>query len=243
MSTRLNHHGQPIGEPLPDWSERPRPGDVVLQGKFCRLEPISADRHAHDLYTAYSQAPDGRDWTYLSVGPFDGMPAYLQHAKNLERSTDQKHYAIIDMTFGRAVGTLALMRADPRGGAIEVGFVTFSPLLKRTPASTEAQFLLMQYVFEGLGYRRYEWKCDSLNAPSRKAAERLGFIYEGIFRQATVYKQRSRDTAWLSITDKEWPRLKEVFLAWLAPENFDGQGRQIKSLAAIREGAASASPG
>lgn len=234
MSTRLNHYGQPIGEPLPDWSDRPLPGDVVLQGTFCRLEPLVAERHAHDLYMAYSQAPDGRDWTYLSVGPFDDLAAYLLHAKHLEHSADQKHYAVIDMTLGRAVGTLALIRADPRGGAIEVGYVTFSPLLKQKPASTEAQFLLMQYVFEGLGYRRYEWKCDSLNAPSRKAAERLGFIFEGIFRQATVYKQRSRDTAWLAITDKEWPRLKRAFLAWLAPKNFDERGKQHKSLAEIR---------
>ncbi len=176
----VNQYGQPIGDALPDWSARPRPGDVVLTGQHCRLEPLDADRHGRDLYEAYATAPDGRDWTYMTGGPFlcrDGFDAYLRAAA---QSPDPKHYAIINLALGKAVATFSLMRIDPANGVIEVGNVAFSPLLKQKTAATEAQFLLMGYVFGDLGYRRYEWKCDSLNAPSRKAAERLGFSFEGI---------------------------------------------------------------
>ena len=141
---------------------------------------------------------------------------------------------MIDLRTERAVGTLALMRMDPANGVIEVGFVAFSPLLKRTPISTEAQFLLMQHALDGLGYRRFEWKCDSLNAPSMVAAKRLGFQFEGIFRQAVVYKARNRDTAWFSITDAEWPALRTAFTQWLAADNFDALGQQRQSLAQLR---------
>lgn len=235
MTQRLNEFGQPIGDPVPGWTPRERPADVTLTGNWCRLEPLDAARHADDLHAAYSAAPDGRNWTYLSTGPFDTIDDYRRFAEGAARSTDPKHYAVIDLKTGRAVGTLALMRQDPVNGVIEVGFVTFSPLLQQTPLSTEAQYLLMAYAFDTLGYRRYEWKCDSLNAPSRKAAQRLGFQYEGIFRQAVMYKGRSRDTAWFSILDKEWAPLKRAFSAWLAPENFDDEGRQRVSLAALRE--------
>lgn len=234
MPPLTNEYGQPIGAPVPGWSPRPLPSAVTLEGRYCRLEPLDADRHAQDLYAAYRSASDWRDWTYLAVGPFDDEQAYRRHAEAAARSTDPRHYAVIDRKTGKAVGTLALMRIDPAQGVIEVGSVTFSPLLKRTPVSTEAQFLLMSYVFDGLGYRRYEWKCDSLNAPSRAAAERLGFKFEGVFRQATVYKGRSRDTAWFSILDKEWPVQQQVFKAWLADDNFDEHGKQRKSLAEVR---------
>src|SRR5690606_27970846 len=147
------------------------------------------------LYSAYRKAPDDRDWTYLFIGPFPDEASFLQHLAQAASSADRKHYAVIDLVHGSAVGSLALMRADVRSGSIEVGAVAFSPLLRQTPASTEAQFLLMAYVFDDLGYRRYEWKCDSLNSPSCQAAERLGFTFEGIFRQVVVYKGRSRDTA------------------------------------------------
>ncbi len=235
MSTSTNEYGQPVGAPVPDWSARPLPHAATLEGVHCRLEPLDAERHAQDLYAAYRAAPDGRDWTYMAVGPFDDEQVYRRHAQAAARSTDPRHYAVIDRKTGRAVGTLALMRIDPANGVIEVGHVTFSPLLKRTPISTEAQYLLMSYVFDELGYRRYEWKCDSLNAPSRAAAERLGFKFEGIFRQATVYKGRSRDTAWFSILDKEWPMQRQAFKAWLAADNFDEQGKQRRSLAEMRE--------
>lgn len=234
-STTTNEYGQPIGVPVPGWSARPLPSAATLEGDFCRLELLNVERHADDLYAAYSTAPDGRDWTYLSVGPFTDPLAYRGHAEAAARSIDPRHYAVIDKKTGKAVGTLALMRMDANNGVIEVGFVTFSPLLKRTPISTEAQYLLMAYAFDELGYRRYEWKCDSANGPSRAAAERLGFKFEGIFRQATVYKGRSRDTAWFSILDKEWPPLKHAFEAWLAAENFDEQGRQRQSLSDLRK--------
>ena len=219
---------------MPGWSPRPVPGEVTLEGTHCRLEPLDAQRHVQELYDAYRAAPDGRDWTYLSVGPFAEAQDYRRHLEAAARSTDPKHFAVIDRKTRKAVGTLALMRIDPANGVVEVGFVTFSPLLKRTPISTEAQYLLMAYVFDELGYRRYEWKCDSLNAPSRAAAERLGFKFEGVFRQAVVYKGRSRDTAWYSILDTEWPAQKQAFQAWLAAENFDDEGRQRKSLADMR---------
>lgn len=234
MNHRINAYGQPIGEPLPEWSPRAMPESVRLQGTFCRLEPIHPEQHADQLDAAYRTASDDRDWTYLPIGPFADKESFRRYIENIAASSDPKHYAVISLKHNQAVGTLSLMRADTRSGSIEVGWVVFSPLLKQTPESTEAHFLLMQYVFDDLQYRRYEWKCDSLNVPSRKAAERLGFCFEGVFRQATVYKGRSRDTAWFSILDKEWPAYKAAFLSWLSPDNFDAKGRQIQSLQEIR---------
>ena len=234
MSHTTNAHGQPIGWPVPHWTPRPRPGRVTLEGRHCRIEPLDADRHGAELYAAYAANTDGRDWTYMSVGPFENMDGYLDYAHKAAASTDPLHYAVIDRGTGRAVGTLALLRIDPANGAVEVGFVAFSPSLQRTPVSTEAQYLLMKYVFDALGYRRYEWKCDDLNAPSRAAAARLGFQYEGTFRQAVVYKGRNRDTAWFAVIDRDWPRLAAAFETWLAPANFDAHGAQRRSLAAIR---------
>jgi RimJ/RimL family protein N-acetyltransferase len=149
--------------------------------------------------------------------------------------TDPLHHAIIDVATGKAVGTAALMRIDPAHGVIEIGSIAYSPYLKRSRAGTEAMFLFMRRVFDELGYRRYEWKCDSLNAPSRRAAERYGFQYEGTFRQAIVYKGRSRDTAWFSIIDRDWPVIRAGFEQWLAPENFDAAGNQRRSLASLRQ--------
>lgn len=229
-----NTYNQPIGDALPVWTARALPTPGALPGHFCRLEPLDAARHADDLFTAYSQAPDGRDWTYMPVGPFATLADYRAHAEQTAVAPGFLHYAVIDLRTERAVGTLALMRMDPANGVIEVGFVAFSPLLKRTPISTEAQFLLMQHAFDSLGYRRFEWKCDSLNAPSMVAAKRLGFQFEGIFRQAVVYKARNRDTAWFSIIDREWPALRTAFSHWLAVENFDTQGQQRQSLAQLR---------
>lgn len=229
-----NTYDQPIGDALPAWTARALPTPGHIPGRFCRLEPLDAARHADDLFAAYSQAPDGRDWTYMPVGPFATLADYRAHATQAAVAPGFLHYAVIDLRTGRAVGTLALMRMDPANGVIEVGFVAFSPLLKRTPTSTEAQFLLMQYAFDSLGYRRFEWKCDSLNAPSMVAARRLGFQYEGIFRQAVVYKARNRDTAWFSIIDTEWPVLRAAFNQWLAADNFDAQGQQRQSLDSFR---------
>jgi RimJ/RimL family protein N-acetyltransferase len=235
MSARTNEYGQPIGEPVPNWASRPMPTGVTLAGIYCQLEPLNAEVHADDLYAAYRGASDHRHWTYMPVGPFDNAEDYRCYAEEAARSTDPRHYAVIDRKTRQAIGTLALMRMDPKHGVIEVGTVMFSPLLQQTRMSTEAQFLLMTYVFDELGYRRFEWKCDSLNAPSRKTAERLGFLFEGVFRQAIVYRGRNRDTAWYSIIDKEWPQLKRAFQTWLSAQNFDEQGRQRKSLTDVRK--------
>ena len=198
------------------------------------MEPLNAARHAADLFAAYQTAPDGRNWTYLFSGPFANEDDYRRHAEAAAQSTDPRHFAVIDSATGKPVGTLSLMRIDPTHGCIEVGNVTFSPLLQQTHASTEAHFMHMAYAFDTLGYRRYEWKCDSLNEPSRRAALRLGFQFEGIFRQALVYKGRSRDTAWYSITDTEWPAVRAALQTWLSEGNLDAQGQQRQSLAAIR---------
>ena len=232
MSVHTNEFGQPVGHALPHWTPRNPPSGVSLKGRFCQLEPIDPAKHAVDLFTAYSSAPRG--WTYMMASPFTQEADYRAYAETIAKSTDPRHYAVIDLQTGKAVGTLSLMRIDVNNGVIEVGNVMFSPLLQQTPISTEAQFLLMAYAFDELGYRRYEWKCDALNAPSRTTADRLGFTFEGVFRQAVVYKGRSRDTAWFSILDSEWPKVKAAFQAWLAPENFDAQGKQKRSLKELR---------
>jgi RimJ/RimL family protein N-acetyltransferase len=225
-----NQYGQPVGEPLSGWSARPRPPRTPIQGRFCRIEPLDPARHADDLIEVFRQAPDDRGWTYLSAGPFPEAAGHRAWIEQAAVSADPFYYAVVDQATGRALGTYALMRIDPANGVIEVGSVTFSHLLQRTPISTEAQYLLMRRVFDELGYRRYEWKCDSLNEPSRITAARLGFQYEGIFRQAVVYKGRTRDTAWFSILDSEWPARRAAFERWLAPENFDEARRQRRSL-------------
>lgn len=235
MAARTNEYQQPIGAALEGWTPRERPARVTLEGERCRIEPVDVERHAADLFEAYSAAPDGSDWTYLFTGPFTDFESFHAYLEKAAASEDPLHYAIIDRASSKAVGTFALMRIDPAHGAIEVGSVTFSPRLKRTALSTEAQYLLMRYAFDELGYRRYEWKCDSLNAPSRKTAQRLGFQFEGIFRQAVVYKGRSRDTAWYAIIDQDWPQVKRAFESWLAPANFDAQGNQRASLASLRD--------
>jgi RimJ/RimL family protein N-acetyltransferase len=234
-SGRKNEHGQPIGPAVEAWTERARPARTPMEGRYCRLEAIDVEHHAADLYSAYMEAPDGSDWTYLfSERPADpaAFRAYLEKAA---ASNDPLHYTIAELPSGRAVGTAALMRIEPVHGVIEVGSITYSPRLKQTRAGTEAMFLMMRRAFDELGYRRYEWKCDSFNAPSRAAAKRYGFQYEGLFRQAVVYKGRSRDTAWFSIVDREWPRVHAAFEAWLAAPNFDAEGKQKRSLAAIRD--------
>ncbi|WP_062365976.1 GNAT family N-acetyltransferase [Variovorax paradoxus] len=234
MPDRHNAYGQPVGPLLPGWTARPLPPRRAIEGRYCVLEPLDAARHADDLHAAYAQAPDGRDWTYLGVERPADLAGTRAHIERAAQSADPMHFAVVDRQSGRAIGTLALMRIDPANGAIEVGSVNFSPLLKHTPMSTEAQYLLMKLAFDELGYRRYEWKCDNFNEPSKRAAMRLGFRFEGVFRQAVVYKGRSRDTAWFSITDGEWPMLRTAFERWLAPANFDAEGRQRMALDRFR---------
>ena len=233
MKTLKNNLGQAIGSPLTDWQACERPPNTSLVGNYCRVEPLDVESHVHDLYQAYGKDEDHSNWTYLPYGPFDGTDGFIEFEKwmkNTCQGDDPYFHTVIDLATEQAVGIASLMRIEPKTGVIEVGHIHFSPLMQRTPLSTEAIFLLMKRVFDELGYRRFEWKCDSLNAPSCNAAKRLGFSAEGIFRQATMYKNRNRDTAWFSIIDSEWPMLKTMFEAWLKPENFDASGKQINNL-------------
>ncbi len=225
---------RPLGFPVPDWQGCPTPAPVPLAGRYCRLEPLSAVEHAEALFTAYAEDVDGGGWTYLPVGPFASLGAYRTYLLAATAGPDPLHFLVRDQISGRALGTFALMRQQPAHGVLEVGYVAFAPALQRSRLGTEAHFLLMAHVFETLGYRRYEWKCDSLNARSRQAALRLGFTYEGCFRQAMVYKGRNRDTTWFSIIDREWPALRAAFLAWLDDGNFDARGQQQQRLETLR---------
>jgi len=233
MAQRTNPLGQPIGEPLPGWSPRPRPARAVLEGRLCRLEPLDAQRHAAALHAAYAEDREGRLWTYLPYGPFASAAEYAAWVESVESLEDPVFFAIADRASGRPQGVASYLRIDPPNGVIEVGHLCYAPVLQATSAATEAMFLMMRRAFDELGYRRYEWKCDALNAPSRAAAERLGFVYEGTFRQAVVTKGRNRDNAWYSITDREWPARRSTFEAWLAPANFDAGGRQRRRLAEL----------
>ena len=216
-----------FGPPVPNWTSPPIPQRAVLVGRYAQLEPLEADRHAALLYPAYLNAD--AVWDYLPEGPFSAAAQYHRWVRDAERSTDPLFFAVKNLDTGAWEGTLSYLRIQPVAGSIEVGYITFSPALQRTRAATEAIYLLMAWAFDA-GYRRFEWKCDALNIPSRRAAQRLGLSYEGVFRQATVVKGRNRDTAWFAAIDKEWPALKEAFAAWLRPENFDADGQQIERL-------------
>jgi RimJ/RimL family protein N-acetyltransferase len=233
VTQRVNAFGQPIGPQLAGWHSPPRPARALLEGRFCRVEPLDVARHARELHDANSLDAEGRMWTYLFSGPFGSFEEYLAWLEPRPASDDPLFFAFVDRGSGRAVGLGSYLRIDPANGVIEVGHLQYSPLMQRTPVATEAMYLMMRNAF-ALGYRRYEWKCDALNARSRQAAERLGFSFEGVFRQAIVCKGRNRDTAWFSIIDSEWPRLDAAFRAWLDPANFDSAGRQRRSLGEIR---------
>ena len=233
--SRQSEFGQPIGFALPDWRSPPRPPREAMKGRFCRVEPIDLERHARELYEANALDPDARHWTYLPYGPFESFEAYQSFVRAICLGDDPLFFAIVDARTDRAVGLASYLRIDTRVGSIEVGHLRFSSLLQRTPAATEAMALMMRRAFE-LGYRRYEWKCDSLNAPSRAAALRLGFVFDGVFRQANIVKGRNRDTAWFSVTDREWPTCARAFERWLDTSNFDAQGRQRVRLEALRGG-------
>lgn len=227
-----NHLGQPIGEPLPNWTGAKSPERQTLSGRFCALEHLDPAKHLKDLKHAFDQDETGGLWTYLFFKSGMDQNNFKELITQLSQSDDPHYFAILNSD-AKAVGIASYMRIDPASGSIEVGGIAFSPELQRTPAATEAMVLMMQHAFEVLGYRRYEWKCDSLNAPSVRAAKRLGFVFEGTFRQAVVYKGRNRDTSWFSILDKEWPLLKPCFEQWLSSENFDEDGDQIASLSSL----------
>lgn len=218
---------RPLGTEVQDWTPPPRPDGISLAGRYAALEPLSADRHAAELFAAF----DGHDalWDYMPVGPFASASSYHRWMREATAGADPVFFAIRNLDTGDWEGVCSLLRISPEAGSIEVGFITYAPALQRTRAATEAMFLLMQWAFEA-GYRRYEWKCNALNLASRRAAERLGFSYEGVFRQHMVVKGRNRDTAWFAAIDSEWPALKEAFLAWLAPSNFNADGTQRESL-------------
>jgi RimJ/RimL family protein N-acetyltransferase len=237
MPEHFNELGQPIGFPLPNWTARPRPPRRAMAGRFCRVEPVDPNRHAPDLHAAYLLDHEGRNWTYLPYGPFARFEEYRSWLERAAAAADPLVHSIIERRSERAVGLASYMRIDPTAGVIEVGGINYAPPLQRTAAATEAMYLMMRRVFEELGYRRYEWKCDALNAPSRAAALRLGFRYQGLFRQATVYKARNRDTCWFSILDSEWPARAQAFEQWLDPGNFDATGRQRRSLSSFSQSA------
>lgn len=216
-----------LGESLPDWRPPSAPQSVVMKGQFSYLEPLRADAHAALMYPVFSGAD--HVWDYMYAGPFSSASQFHRWVRSTESEQNTQFLAIKNLETGRWEGIASYLRIAPHNGSIEVGNISLSPALQRTRAATEAMFLMMQWAFE-TGYRRYEWKCNSLNIPSRRAAQRLGFSYEGIFRQAMIVKGRNRDTAWFAAIDREWPALKEAFSVWLRPENFDADGHQKERL-------------
>ena len=219
---------RPLGAPVPGWTPPPSPRGDSLEGAYCRLEPLEAGKHAALLYRAYQA--DDRVWDYLPYGPFHSAAQYHRWVSETEKDSTTQFYAIRNTDSGQFEGVASFLRISPDAGSIEVGHINFSPAMQRTRAATEALSCMMAWAFDA-GDRRFEWKCDALNLGSRRAAQRFGFSYEGVFRQATVVKGHNRDTAWFAAIDSEWPALKEAFATWLALSNFDDAGQQIESLA------------
>jgi len=230
MSDHQNDFGQDIGFPMNDWKACVSPNTDKMKGRYCRLETLDPDQHAQDLYNAFCGNEHNRNWTYLPYGPFDDFTAFNDWLTSVSKPNDPLFFTIIDLKTNTPLGIASYLRIVPAHGAIEVGHIHFSSQLQKTPIATEAMYLMMKRVFDELGYRRYEWKCDALNGPSKQAAQRLEFQYEGTFRQALVYKGRNRDTAWFSITDREWAGIKVAFEKWLDPSNFDAAGTQLSRL-------------
>ncbi|MCE2465418.1 MAG: GNAT family N-acetyltransferase [Dehalococcoidia bacterium] len=227
MSTPRNEFGQPIGPEIPNWTPPGRPARLCLHGSYCRVEPLDLDSHLLHLFEAFSTADP--DWTYLAYGPFKDFSSFRDWAQGTCMGEDPLFYSLIDNGPGTPSGMASYLRIAPASGTIEVGHIHLGPDLKRSRAATEAMFLMMDYAFS-LGYRRYEWKCNALNAPPRDAALRLGFTFEGTWRQASLSRGRNRDTCWYSIIDADWPRLRAGFQRWLDPDNFDNNGLQRRRL-------------
>lgn len=226
----INLYGQTVGDVVPDWNGAAVLPRETLIGQYCRLVPLDADSHAADLFDAYAQAPDDRDWTWLASSRPTSVEAAACWVQGKVTDASLVPYAVIEQRSGRAVGLVCFMAIEREHGSVEIGHVTWSPRMKNTVLGTESIWLLLRQAF-ALGYRRVEWKCDSLNTASRRAAERLGFIFEGRFRQKIVRKGRNRDSDWLSMIDSEWPQCDAVLQRWLAAENFDENGRQRQSMA------------
>lgn len=216
-----------LGREVKDWVPPPRPGHEPMEGRVVRLEPLNADAHAADLHRAFA----GHDslWDYMAYGPFVSAGAYHRWAKEREAAEDPRFFVLRDRATGHCGGIASYLRIAPEAGSIEVGHICIAPEMQKGLAATEAMWMMMDWAFRA-GYRRYEWKCNALNLASRRAAQRLGFSYEGVFRNHLVVKGRNRDTAWFAVTCEDWPALSEAFRAWLAPENFDSAGRQKERL-------------
>lgn len=230
----INEFGQPVGFLVNNFQRAKFPEKKRITGKFSILEPLSSEKHTEDLFEANSIDKNGECWTYLNYGPFQTISEYKKWIMGIENLLDPTFYAIIDENTSKAVGVIAFLRIDLENSSIEVGHLNFSNLLKKTKAATESFYLLMNYAFE-LGFRRYEWKCNSLNFPSKIAAERFGFSYEGTFRQHTINKNRNRDTSWFSMIDSEWKTIKSAFEIYLSDSNFDQNGTQKISLSSLTE--------
>ena len=232
MGIEINNNslGQPIGVDIDNWQPCQPPSHKTMIGHFCRLESLDVSRHAQGLFEAFAEDSNQHNWTYLPYGPFEDLPCFIEWLNAYSTSNDPLFYVVINQNNDEIVGMVSYLRITPEVGTIEVGHIHFSPKMQQTPMATETMYLMMARVFDELSYRRYEWKCDTLNAPSKKAAERFGFRFEGLWRQATMYKGRNRDTSWYAIIDTDWPRIKKAYQTWLNPNNFDENGKQKSKL-------------
>ena len=231
-AVRTNEFGQPVGIEVIGWKSPPAPRRSLQKGQYCQLEPLCEEAHGHTLFEAFAADVRGANWTYMPYGPFTAYADFSRWLGWACAATDPLFFAIVDPASGTAAGFASYLNIDPAHGSIEVGHIHYSEQLKRTRTATESMYLMMKHAFD-LGYRRYEWKCDALNRPSRAAARRLGFRFEGLFRNAVVYNGRTRDSAWHSIIDREWPRLDAAFRTWLTSANFTADGRQQQSLSTL----------
>lgn len=229
MVEEKNQFGQTLGHPVNDWQTVDFPKKEILRGRFCVLDPINLEKYADQLFQNLLVDNPGDTWTYLPYGPFNNSHEFKEWLLKTDARSDTQLYVILNLQ-NEPIGVCGYLRVTPEHGVIEVGHLHYSKFLQRTPMATEAMYLMMRYAFDDLHYRRYEWKCNALNEPSRQAAFRLGFKFEGTFRQNNVFKNYNRDTDWFSIIDSEWPEIKNRFQRWLAPENFDSSGKQILSL-------------
>jgi len=230
IESQQNSLGQPIGITIENWQACNWPPRSTMTGQYCTMEPLNISKHAEGLFEAFLQDSNHHNWTYLPYGPFDDLASLSDWLREYCLDDDPLFYVVINQETNEVVGMASYLRIAPAVGTIEVGHIHFSPKMQRTPMATEAMYLMMARVFDELGYRRYEWKCDALNAPSKKAAERFGFRFEGLWRQATMYKGRNRDTTWFAIIDKDWPKVKAAYEAWLDADNFDENGNQKTKL-------------
>ena len=225
--------GLPVGPLIAKPAPAKRPERIVLDGQFCRLEPLNPARHGDQLFAASTPPDAAARFQYLPVTAPKNRAELDAWMMSRAAMTDRLYFAVIDKRTGRAEGRQSLLSIDPANQSIEIGDIFWGPAIARTPITTEANFLFAKYAFDALGYRRYEWKCNALNAPSRQAAARFGFTFEGHFRRATIVRGRSRDTTWFAMIGEEWPALKSAYETWLAPENFDVRGQQKSALSAL----------